>query len=117
MDPRYLTGLIEGAGTFTYSRSGKQLALYFGIKLGDVGVLEDVQAYFEGAGRIYGTHYRITHRYDLARVVEHLDAYPLRGSKQRSFEIWRQMVELKRAFRKPERSQLAELAVQLTASR
>src|SRR3954454_4331406 len=33
LDPWYVTGFVEGEGAFTYSRSGKQLALYFGLKL------------------------------------------------------------------------------------
>src|SRR6266540_3811771 len=33
LNPWYVTGLVEGEGTFTYSRSGSHLALYFAVKL------------------------------------------------------------------------------------
>jgi len=49
-------------------------------------------------------------------VLEHFDRYPLRGLKARSYDIWRQMVVLKREFRKPRRDELESLAAQLSAA-
>ena len=137
LDPWYVTGFVEGEGTFTYSRSGtkKQLfGMYFGIKLTgeDSAILEDIRDYF-GVGKIYdvrarmplGTndgytkfarYYRVTSVSDLSIVIDHFDEYPLRGVKAQSFAVWRQMVDLKDAnFRKPPTEELAQLAAKLSS--
>ncbi|MSP61501.1 MAG: hypothetical protein EXR72_14415 [Myxococcales bacterium] len=127
LDPWYITGFVEGEGTFTYSRSGRQLALYFAVKLtaADLSLLEAVQAYFGGIGRIYAVrsaaarttgYFRVCRHDDLVRVVSHFDRYPLRGTKVAAFEVWRQMVHLKRAFRASSRDQLDALAQELSAA-
>jgi LAGLIDADG DNA endonuclease family protein len=134
LDPWYVTGFVEGEGTFTFSRSGPQMALYFAIKLtgSDRTILEAIQAYFGGIGSIYNVkpaaptqasgytksaaYYRVCRSKDLDRVVEHFDTYPLRGSKAASYAIWREMVVLKRAFRKPARPELEALAARLSAA-
>src|SRR5262245_53831997 len=128
LDPWYVTGFVEGEGTFTFSRSGPQMALYFAIKLtgSDRPILEAIQSYFGGIGRIYhvkpaaptqtsgytksAAYYRVCRNEDLDQVVEHFDLYPLRGSKAASYAIWREMVVLKRNFRKPPRLELDALA-------
>ena len=134
LDPWYVTGFVEGEGAFTFSRNGRQMALYFAIKLTgpDKSILEAIRGYFEGAGAIYrvaasaaptpssghtkeAAYYRISRREDLERVVAHFDRHPLRGSKARAYAIWRQMVVLKREFRKPNRAELDSLSAQLSA--
>ena len=132
LPPWYVTGLIEGDGTFTYSRSGEQLALYFAIKLraSERPVLEALQAFFRGAGKLYevrppvdserpvkpSCYLRLTRRDELLRVVEHFERYPLRGGKQRAFRVWREMVRLKsESFRRPPREELDALASELSA--
>jgi len=135
LDPWYVTGFVEGEGAFTFSRSGRQLALYFAIKLTGVdrALLESIQSYFGGAGAIYdvgpraaptpssgytkaAVYYRICRRDELDRVVDHFDRHPLRGAKAASYAIWRQMVILKRDFRKPPREELEQLSAQLSAA-
>jgi hypothetical protein len=135
LDPWYVTGFVEGEGAFTFSRSGRQMALYFAIKLtgADKAILEDIRAFFGSVGAIYrvvardaptpssgytkeAAYYRVSRRDDLERVVEHFDRYPLRGLKAQSYAIWRKMVELKREFRKPQREELEHLAAQLSAA-
>ena len=112
LHPEYVTGFCEGHSTFTYSRSGRQLAMYFGIR-GEG--LEDLAAFF-GVGKIYGgNYYRVTHRDDLAVIVRHFDEYPLRTKKRAAYEIWREMVLAKRAFRSGDREHLERLATQLSA--
>jgi hypothetical protein len=123
LDPRYVTGFVEGNGSFTYSRSGRQLSLYFAVKLPEIdrGTLEELRHFFGGAGRIYpvgagrSAYYRISHRAELLAVVHHFDAYPLRTHKHDAYVIWRQMVLAKQQFRNPDRSTLAALAAQLSA--
>ncbi len=127
-----MTGFADGEASFTYSRSGNQLALYFAIKLtaSEQPLLEAVQDFFDGAGRIYtvsaraptdrsgatktASYFRISRRDELMRVVEHFDRYPLRSNKQRVFEIWRLMVLAKQQFRRPDRDMLDVLADRLT---
>jgi hypothetical protein len=126
LDPWYVTGFIEGAGTFTYSRSGRQINLYFAVKLtaADQLVLEALRDFFGGIGRIYrtlpggaargGCYFRVTRQKDLERVILHLDQVPLKTARSESYRIWREMVILKRSFRKPPREQLEALARQLS---
>jgi hypothetical protein len=134
LDPWYVTGFVEGEGVFTYSRSGRQMGLYFAIKLPDADrpLLERVQDFFGGIGKIYqvgagaatprtgltrtASYFRVTRRDELEHVVAHFDAYPLRGTKAGCYAIWRQMVLIKREFRRPARPQLDELAARLTAA-
>ena len=132
LDPWYVTGFVEGEGSFTYSRNGRQLALYFGIKLteADEPILEAIRDFFGGIGSIYyvqpragaggkgagAAYYRVCRREQLPVVVEHFDTYPLRGGKLASYRIWREMVLLKQQFRQPDRDELQELAHQLSAT-
>lgn len=133
LDPQYVTGFADGEGTFTYSRSGRQMALYFAIKLtaADEPTLLQVQDYFGGIGRIYDVkaraprpgsgatksakYYRVSHRDELVVIVDHFDRYPLRTKKREGYEIWRTMVLLKRKFRDPDRELLDNLAAKLSS--
>jgi len=132
LDPWFVTGLAEGLGSFTYSRSGRQLALYFGLKMAvqDEELLEEVRGFFGEAGRLYrvarlsprsdesgasAVYYRINRRDELPFVVEHFDRFPLRSAKAMAYGIWREMVEIKQEFRKPDRDRLNELVEQLSA--
>jgi hypothetical protein len=134
ISPWLITGLVEGAGSFTYQRNGPQLTLVFALRLpaGGRPVLELLRDYFGGAGRIYTTEprrtgaaapqralrLRVTRPAELLRVVQHFDRYPLRGSERRSFGTWREMVLLRAANmgrRPPEELRL--LAERLTRER
>jgi hypothetical protein len=135
LDPWYVTGFTEGEGSFTFSRSGQSMTLYFAIKLTmvDRHLLEAIQHYFGGIGMIYhvkarapagpgsgftksAAYFRASRREDLHRVVEHFDNYPLRGSKALSYAIWREMFVLKSAFRKVSNLELEALAARLSAA-
>lgn len=124
-DPWYITGFIEGEGSFTYSRSGRQINLYFSVRLAaaDAPWLESLRAFFGGAGKIYRTaentasrsYFRVTRQRELERIVAHLDEYPMKTSRLEAYRLWREMVILKHTFRKPPREQLEALAKQLSA--
>ena len=133
LDPWYVTGFADGEGSFTYSRSGRQMGLYFAIKLTaeEEPILQRLQE-FLGVGRIYNVvarkpsghggwtktarYYRVTRRDDLVRIIEHFDQYPLQTEKLKSYVIWRQMVLLKQqSFRNPDREKLQMLAEKLSA--
>jgi len=120
LEPWYVTGVCEGAGVFTYSRSGDTMNLVFAINRGpgEEGLLEALRAFFGGAGRIYGHQLRVTRLAELASVIRHLDDYPLQGRSRPVYEVWREMVRLKReSFRKPPLDRLDELARELTLAR
>src|SRR2546425_126520 len=55
LDPWYVTGFVDGEGSFTYSRAGRNVLPFFAIKLTveDVGILESIQEFFDGIGKIY----------------------------------------------------------------
>lgn len=123
LDPWYVTGLVDGEGCFTYSRSGPRLTIYFALKTPgpDRGLLAGLRRYFGGAGVIYdlaqsSSYYRVCRKRDLDAIVAHFDAYPLRGRKRASFRIWREMVLLKRQTSHPPRDRLDALAARLSAS-
>lgn len=131
LDPWYVTGFADGEGSFTYSRSGKQIALYFSIKLtaSDRAVLEQIQDFF-GVGKIYRSPpytkhgfatktaalYRVTRHDELYKVTDHFDRYPLQGEKRHSYGIWREMALLKKIFRSAaNRELLDDLADKLSS--
>lgn len=136
LDPWFVTGFADGEGSFTFSRSGKQIAIYFAIKLvaTDQPLLESIQDYF-GVGKIYrvqarspsqgatsggatktASMYRVTRHNELPRVIEHFDNYPLQGEKRNGYAIWREMALLKTLFRKgADRELLSDLAQKLSS--
>ena len=131
LNPWYITGFSEGEATFTYSRHGKGLGLYFAIKIiaKDSKIIYQIRDFF-GVGRIYdvrprlprrysgftkqAVYYRVTKISDLERIVQHFDKYPLIGKKQASYQIWKKMFLLKQNFRKPDFDRLQELALALS---
>jgi hypothetical protein len=133
LDPWFVTGFVDGEGTFTYSRSGGQMGLYFAVKLtaDDTPILKTLQKFFGGIGKIYrvvarvprsnsgytrtASYYRVTRHEELRKIVEHFDRYPLQSNKARSYRVWREMVFIKHAFRKPDRDRLNQLAEELSA--
>ncbi len=130
LDPWYVTGFAESSGSFTYSRSGEVITLYFALKVGatDLPILQGLQAFFGGAGRVYGirsrsntvengSYFRVTRARDLALIVAHFDRYPLVGSKREAYSLWREMVSAKQRFRKPDVRRLSELALRLSGLR
>ena len=132
LHPSYVTGFVDADGSFTYSRSGNQISLYFAVKLTAVDrpILEDIQAFFGGIGTIYdvkakalgnrsgatktAAYLRVSRREELSRVVEHFDAHPLRTTKAQIYEIWRLMFLAKQHFRNPDREALNALAEEIS---
>jgi len=103
-----VTGWVQAEGSFTYSRSGGQLAIYFAMRSGheDAPLLEELRAHFGGAGRLWtrpgrggarGTaYYRINRLDELEAVIDQFERYPLRGRRHRAFRAWRELVASKR---------------------
>lgn len=103
LHPSWVTGFVEGAGSFTFNRSGERITPVFAVRMkaGGRRLLEELQAFFGDAGKIYATQdnnaclYRVNRTRDLLRVVEHFDEHALRGEKRNAFHVWREMVFLR----------------------
>lgn len=131
LDPWWVTGLVDGEGSFTFNRNGQQMQVVFAIKMPacEQPTLERIRAFF-GAGRIYEvatrthdtgatkttSYYRVTRQDELPKIVEHFNRYPLQSYKENAYQIWREMVALKREFRGRNREALEGLALQLSAA-
>ena len=114
--PEYVTGFVEGEGTFTFSRHKNGLTPHFGIRLTaqDRLVLETIQEFFGGIGHIYvakayisrsgktktASYFRVARTMDLLKIMDHFDKYPLMGTKKYQFETWKKLVLLKLNFGK-----------------
>lgn len=125
LDPEFVTGFCEAAASLTFSRSGKQLSLYFAVKLParDRALLERLRDFFAGAGTLYdqasgsAAYYRIARLRELEAVVGHFDAHPFQGHKGEVFRVWREMVLYKvQTRRRPDREPLDRLAARLSAT-
>lgn len=123
LEPWFVTGFCEGAASLTFSRSGRQISLYFAVKLGveERSLLESLQSFFAGAGSIYelnggrDLYFRVARVKELQHVVDHFDVYPFQGRKGVAFRIWREMFAHKlESRRRPDREHLNELAEQLS---
>jgi hypothetical protein len=125
LDPWYVTGLIEGEGSFTYNRSGKSWVMIFAVKLNakNQHLLDELLVFF-GVGKIYevggakaSAFYRVSKQEELEQIIDHFERFPLKGAKNASYQLWKQMVELKaQSFRKPPNENLEALAKQLSAT-
>ncbi len=112
LSPDYVTGLVEGEGSFTYFRNSsdrRQLSVVFALALtkDDYGLILKLREFF-GFGRIYwfGSRkptehsgntrakrfYRVTRMSDLYRIIKHFDAYPLQGHKGKVYETWKDVL-------------------------
>jgi len=99
----YVTGLVEGAGSFTFNRNGERVTPVFAVRMKATSrnLLEELQSFFDNAGTIYETNeqnaclFRVNRTRELLRVVQHFDEHPLRGDKRIAFRLWREMVFLR----------------------
>ena len=132
LNPWFITGFCEGEASFTYNKTGNNIALYFAIKLtkGDENLLCNIQNFFK-VGQIYkvkaraprhnsghtkaALYYRTTKIADLQVIVDHFEEYPLKGEKRKRYEIWREMFLLKNNFRQCDRDKLILLSQKLSS--
>src|SRR6516162_3600700 len=108
LQPWFVSGFADAHAAFTFSRGGRgHIDLYFAVKrpTGDRPLLEAIQKFFEGAGRIYAvktrnaSYYRVSRPDELRRVAAHFEQYPLQSPMKREiYEVWREMVLHKRIF-------------------
>lgn len=108
LNPWALTGFIDGEGSFTIGISenknkvvGWHVKQEFLISLheGDKVILETIQKYL-GVGNIFKhhsnkiLHYRIASVKDLAKIIAHLDQYPLITQKFADYTLFKEAYNL-----------------------
>ena len=111
MNPWYVTGFVDGEGTFTFNRCRNYITLCFGLKLTaqDRSALELIREFFKGVGQIYhvkapnsyrgktktAAYFRVARINNLLKIVDHFDNFPLKSTKNKQFKIWKEMVMIK----------------------
>jgi len=123
INPNFVTGLAEWAGSFTFSRGKGGITLYFGIRssVGDLTLLTKVRDYFR-AGKVYRggrgsqqwVYFRVNRLGDLIKIVAHFNQYPFQGVKQRAFLTWKDMVLCKRRKLPNDQPKLVSLSQELS---
>ncbi len=109
LNPWYVTGLVEGEGTFSVNfnkrrrlKVGIETKPSFSVTLHrrDLNLLKGLRAFF-GCGAIRYSRADGTYKYevrsvkDLAKkIVPHFEKYPLAGSKAEDFEKFAEIVRL-----------------------
>ena len=109
LNPWFITGFADAEAAFTFSRSENAFALYFSItqRADNRGMLEKIQQYFDGVGKIYSRKeslptnnsghtkasavYRVCRQEELLRIIEHFDKFPLQSKKREVYNVWRAM--------------------------
>ena len=110
--PSYISGYVDGEGCFTVSfskrskmREGWEVRPSFSVSQNsDRGeVLLDIQGYFQ-CGTIRPDRSDKTIKFEVRgirdlveRIIPHFEAYPMRSSKQRDFELFARVCQLVRA--------------------
>lgn len=108
INPWFVTGFIDGEGCFSIniisckkSKTGWRVQLFFEIHLDakDKAILEQIQIYFGGIGRIYqyrnsGVKFAIFTAKELQVIVNHCEKYPLITQKRGDFELWKKVLKL-----------------------
>ena len=106
LNPWFVTGFCDSAATFTYSKAGKTLNLYFSLRQNEANrdIVEKIHSFFDRAGSIYisknsqkkkqsvSYYYRVSRVEELKRIIEHFNEYPLQSKKHNGYLIWRKMV-------------------------
>lgn len=107
IDPKFVTGFVDGEGCFTLTISkdkdykcGWRVHATFtiGLHKKDKIILEILQDYFSG-GKIYNLskdvlQLKIYSINDLIKVLEHFDKYPLLTQKKVDYELFKQAIYL-----------------------
>lgn len=135
VNPYYITGLVDGEGSFTYSKNTNgKVYPYFAIKLNiaDLPLLEKVREFFGGMGTIYKSpprtyrlndstytsgamaNLKIFRKDELLKLVWHFLEYPLEGKKAAAFQVWKEIVMLRVVNRPWDEARITARAAELT---
>lgn len=117
LEPQYVTGLCEGAASFTYGRTARGIRLRFIVKLPRTqkDLVFSLQRFF-GVGAVYPNwQFCVTDRHELRRIIEHFDNFRLCGTKVAGYGIWKRIHELTESNRDANWMEIQDLASQLTS--
>jgi NADH-ubiquinone oxidoreductase chain 4 len=100
LDPRFVTGFTDGDGSFSINfvktRGKYYPSLFFkiGVHAKDIIILQRVQEFFGGVGKIYVhkdsmVFYNVSSIKDLAIIVDHFSKYPLLSFKSADFNLFK----------------------------
>lgn len=116
LNPWFITGFSDAEAAFTFSSSTTAFALYYSLaqRADNKEILEKVQKYFGGIGKIYARKetppgkysghtkssaiYRVCRQEDLLHIVEHFDKFPLQSNKFEVYKVWREMAIAKTEY-------------------
>ena len=103
LNPWFVTGFSDAEGCFWIGlykdnkyKTGWRVKLFFQINLHkkDLALLEQIQSYFNGIGKIYNkplvVSYHVTSVDDLQIIIDHFDIYTLLTQKGADFELFKQ---------------------------
>ena len=104
LDPNWISGFIEGDGSFYITLNSKSRYVYLRmaihLHIREEFLLIKIQQYFGGLGSIY-THkgnnsveLKVFKRSDLISVMTRLDPYLLMGFRSHGFSIWKEIFYL-----------------------
>lgn len=103
LNPHWVSGFIEGDGSFTisiYSTTNQvKIRLMVGLNRRENGLIQKMLEFFAGAGRINfspkqgAVFYTVANIKDLTSlIVPHFDTYKLIGNKYNNYLIWREIL-------------------------
>lgn len=106
INPLWLTGFIDGEGCFKAGLYKNKNKIGWAVKpefeillnIRDKALLEAIQNYFQ-VGNIFlnskgGVSYRVQSLKDLAKIVAHLEQYPLKTKKLADFILFKEILNL-----------------------
>ena len=118
LDPLYVTGLCEAEASFTYGRTPSGIRPRFKIRFheSDKELIFAIHRFF-GVGAIYGPTwtFAVTKKAELARIIEHFEANPLKGAKAAGYQIWKRICELTFTGSRANWAEVEELATLLSS--
>jgi len=104
LDPDWVSGFIEGDGSFyIYIRTKTNhvnAALSIGLNIREKPLLIKIQDFFWGMGNVYiynsrsVVEWKVVKLSQLTSIASHFYSYPLMGLKSYNFIIWREILSL-----------------------
>jgi hypothetical protein len=108
IDPNFVTGFIDAEGCFELGFKKNQTRKFgfqvqpcfsIGLHLKDKVILEKIQSFFDGIGKIY-KHGDQSYRFmvyslrDLEKIISHFEKYPLITQKWSDYQLFKQALDI-----------------------
>jgi hypothetical protein len=105
LDPNWITGFIEGDGSFHIyiNKKNNNLAAFLaiGLNIREKLLLLKIKKFFNGKGGVYTwnvprevAEWKVSRLSDLILISSHFEKYPLMDFKNENFQIWRKILFL-----------------------